>query len=76
LKVSRCQLHRWSENGVYEGNCSKIEFEFQHYIKYLRKDHILEASYLTPYGGARFGNVRPDIYDKTNGKSKKNYYIF
>ena len=71
LKISRCKLHRWSEKGVYTSHCREGEFEFQHYIKHLRKDSTLEASYLSPYGGVHFGSIRPDVFDRTKGKQEQ-----
>ena len=58
---------KFSEKGVYDSNCSQPEFIFQYFFKHLRKDNDLQASYLSPLGGAKFGFISPDIFDKTKG---------
>ena len=52
------------EKGVYSGATSKKEFTFQMYMKHIRKDNDLKASYLTsrPF---MVGREIPDVYDST-----------
>ena len=52
------------EKGVYSGATSKKEFTFQMYMKHIRKDNDLKASYLTsrPF---MLGREIPDVYDST-----------
>ena len=55
------------ENGVYSGNTSKKEFEFQMYHKYLRPNVQLYGSYLTSdWPQWLFGQELPDIWDKSS----------
>ena len=50
------------ENGVYSGNTSEKEFEFQMYHKYLRPNAQLYGSYLTSnWPKWLFGQELPDI---------------
>ena len=55
------------ENGVYSGNTSEKEFEFQMYHKYLRPNVQLYGSYLTSdWPQWLFGRELPDIWDKSS----------
>ena len=46
--------------GVYDSGCSKEEYVFQHFFKFQRKDHNLQATYLSPEGGMNFNFLRYD----------------
>ena len=55
------------ENGVYSGNTSKKEFEFQMYQKYLKPNAQLYGSYLTSdWPQWLLGRELPDIWDKSS----------
>ena len=53
----------FEERGIDSSNCSKMEFVWQHFVRFKRPQSDLHGAYLSPYGSWKFDKFCPDVYD-------------